>query len=187
MMNAALVSEPAWCLVGFVICDIGSALVFFLLFSSLDFPVDADFAAAYALSKSIRAPRLAFDAVVAAKMAAAYPPLAAVRMRPILDAGVHAASRVKRAILRIFRVDDRPSAATEPEIAPAKPSAARRAAEEARHLDGYVRSGVHGGEERHRTRVHLGVLRRASMWSGRAGRFGLARGGRRGRGGRERR
>ena len=134
MMNAALVSEPAWCLVGFVICDIGSALVFFLLFSTLDFPVDADFAAAYALSKSIRAPRLAFDAVVAAKMAAAYPPLAAVRMRPILDAGVHAASRVKRAILRIFRVDDRPSAATEPEIAPAKPSAARRAAEEARHL-----------------------------------------------------
>ena len=95
-----------------------------LLFSNLDFPVDADFAAAYALSKSIRAPRLAFDAVVAAKMAAAYPPLAAVRMRPILDAGVHAASRVKRAILRIFRVDDRPSAATEPEIAPAKPSAA---------------------------------------------------------------
>ena len=70
MMNAALVSEPAWCLVGFVICDIGSALVFFLLFSTLDFPVDADFAAAYALSKSC-APRLAFDAVVAAKMAAA--------------------------------------------------------------------------------------------------------------------
>ena len=71
MMNAALVSEPAWCLVGFVICDIGSALVFFLLFSTLDFPVDADFAAAYALSKSIRAPRLAFDAVVVgAKMAA---------------------------------------------------------------------------------------------------------------------
>lgn len=134
MMNAALVSEPAWCLVGFVICDIGSALVFFLLFSTLDFPVDADFAAAYALSKSIRAPRLAFDAVVAAKMAAAYPPLAAVRMRPILDAGVHAASRVKRAILQIFRVDDRPSAATEPQMAPAKPSAARRAAEEARHL-----------------------------------------------------
>jgi hypothetical protein len=131
-MNAALVSDPAWCLVGFVVCDLGSALVFFLLFSALDVPVDADFAMAYALSKSIRAPRLAFDAVVAAKMAAAYPPLAAVRMGPILDAGVDAASRAKRAILRIFRVDDRPSAGTEPE--PAEPSAARRAAAEARDL-----------------------------------------------------
>lgn len=133
-MNAALVSDPAWCLVGFVICDLCSALVFFLLFSALDVPVDADFAMAYALSKSIRAPRLAFDAVVAAKMAAAYPPLAAVRMGPILDAGVNAASRAKRAILRIFRVDDRPSAGTNPEPAPAEPSAARRAAAEARDL-----------------------------------------------------
>ena len=133
-MNAALVSDPAWCLVGFVICDLVSALVFFLLFSALDVPVDADFAMAYALSKSIRAPRLAFDAVVAAKMAAAYPPLAAVRMGPILDAGVNAASRAKRAILRIFRVDDRPSAGTDPDPDPAEPAAAMRAAAEARDL-----------------------------------------------------
>ena len=46
-------------------------------------------------SKSIRAPRLALDAAVAAELARRFPALAAVRVGPILDAGVQLGAELK--------------------------------------------------------------------------------------------
>jgi hypothetical protein len=83
--------------------DAGSALCLYALFAAASVPVDADFALAYALSKSIRVPRLAFDAYVAAKMATSFPNLAAVRMGPLLDAAGEAAARAKGASVRVLR------------------------------------------------------------------------------------
>jgi hypothetical protein len=86
-LNKALRDHPVYVLLSFLLVDMGSALLLLCAIVTLKIPVDGDFALAYALSKSIRAPRLAFDAIVAAKMAKVWPPLAQVRVGPILDAG----------------------------------------------------------------------------------------------------
>lgn len=101
LLNASLASDPGWVLAAFVLVDMGSALCLYALFTAMSCPVDADFALAYALSKSIRAPRLAFDAWVAGKMAAAWPDLAAVRVGLLLDAAGDASARAKRLADRV--------------------------------------------------------------------------------------
>ena len=62
MLNRSLETHPGFVLIGFVCVDMGSALCLLFLITKMKVAVDADFALAYALSKSIRAPRLALDA-----------------------------------------------------------------------------------------------------------------------------
>ena len=100
-LNASLASDPAWVLLAFVLVDMGSALALYALFTALAVPVDADFALAYALSKSIRAPRLALDACVASWMARTWPALAEVRVGPIVDEAVELIRRAKRRAKRL--------------------------------------------------------------------------------------
>lgn len=94
MLNDSLESHPGFVLLGFVLVDMGSALVLLALITRFAVPVDGDFALAYAVSKSIRAPRLALDAVVAGWLAKAFPALAAVRVGPILDAGIELGAKL---------------------------------------------------------------------------------------------
>ena len=82
MLNRSLETHPGFVLIGFVCVDMGSALCLLFLITKMKVAVDADFALAYALSKSIRAPRLALDAAVAAELARRFPALAAVRVGP---------------------------------------------------------------------------------------------------------
>jgi hypothetical protein len=98
MLNASLTHHPGFVLLGFVLVDITSALVLWALIVRLQIPVDGDFALAYALSKSIRAPRLAFDAVVAGWLSKAFPPLKAVRVGPILDAGIELGAKLSEVV-----------------------------------------------------------------------------------------
>ena len=100
-LNASLASDPAWVLLAFVLVDMGSALALYALFTALVVPVDADFALAYALSKSIRAPRLALDACVASWMARTWPALAEVRVGPIVDEAAELIRRAKRRAKRL--------------------------------------------------------------------------------------
>jgi hypothetical protein len=105
MLNRSLETHPGFVLIGFVCVDMGSALCLLFLITKMKVAVDADFALAYALSKSIRAPRLALDAAVAAELARRFPALAAVRVGPILDAGVQLGAELKntaRSALRRF-------------------------------------------------------------------------------------
>ena len=95
MLNRSLETHPGFVLIGFVCVDMGSALCLLFLITKMKVAVDADFALAYALSKSIRAPRLALDAAVAAELARRFPALAAVRVGPILDAGVRLGAELK--------------------------------------------------------------------------------------------
>jgi len=95
MLNRSLETYPGFVLIGFVCVDVGSALCLLFLITKMKVAVDADFALAYALSKSIRAPRLALDAAVAAELARRFPALAAVRVGPILDAGVQLGAELK--------------------------------------------------------------------------------------------
>jgi hypothetical protein len=98
MLNDSLTHHPGFVLLGFVLVDITSALVLWALIVRLQIPVDGDFALAYALSKSIRAPRLAFDAVVAGWLSKAFPPLKAVRVGPILDAGIELGAKLSEVV-----------------------------------------------------------------------------------------
>ena len=95
MLNRSLETHPGFVLIGFVCVDMGSALCLLFLITKMKVAVDADFALAYALSKSIRAPRLALDAAVAAELVRRFPALAAVRVGPILDAGVQLGAELK--------------------------------------------------------------------------------------------
>ena len=96
-MNEGLDSDPAWTLAAFFICDLGSAMVLFALYTVAQVNVDADFVLAYALAKGpLRAPRLALDAVVAADMTRRWPQLARVRVTSLIDAGTDALARFKR-------------------------------------------------------------------------------------------
>lgn len=99
MLNRSLETHPGFVLIGFVCVDMGSALCLLFLITKMKVAVDADFALAYALSKSIRAPRLALDAAVAAELARRFPALAAVRVGPILDAGVRLGAELKNRAL----------------------------------------------------------------------------------------
>ena len=97
LMNEGLDSDPGWTLVAFFICDLGSAMVLFALYTVAQVNVDADFVLAYALAKGpLRAPRLALDAVVAADMTRRWPQLARVRVTSLIDAGTDALARFKR-------------------------------------------------------------------------------------------
>ena len=96
MLNRSLETHPGFVLIGFVCVDVGSALCLLFLITKMKVAVDADFALAYALSKSIRAPRLALDAAVAAELVRRFPALAAVRVGPILDAGVRLGAELKK-------------------------------------------------------------------------------------------
>ena len=97
LMNEGLDSDPAWTLAAFFICDLGSAMVLFALYTVAQVNVDADFVLAYALAKGpLRAPRLALDAVVAADMTRRWPQLARVRVTSLIDAGTDALARFKR-------------------------------------------------------------------------------------------
>ena len=97
-LNKSLTQHPAWVLLSFLLVDVGSCLALLGIVLFLKIPVDGDFALAYALSKSIRAPRLAFDAVVAGKMASMWPSLAQVRVGPIIDAGERALREIKKVV-----------------------------------------------------------------------------------------
>ena len=108
MLNRSLETHPGFVLLGFVCVDMGSALCLLFLITKMKVAVDADFALAYALSKSIRAPRLALDAAVAAELARRFPALAAVRVGPILDAGVQLGAELKnRALNAALRFSSR--------------------------------------------------------------------------------
>ena len=108
MLNRSLETYPGFVLIGFVCVDVGSALCLLFLITKMKVAVDADFALAYALSKSIRAPRLALDAAVAAELARRFPALAAVRVGPILDAGVQLGAELKnRALNAALRFSSR--------------------------------------------------------------------------------
>ena len=103
MLNASLTQHPGFVCLGFVLVDMTSALVLFALIARLQIPVDGDFAVAYALSKSIRAPRLAFDAVVAGWLSKAFPPLAAVRVGPILDEAIELGAKLAEVVAEYRR------------------------------------------------------------------------------------
>lgn len=97
LMNEGLDTDPGWTLAAFFICDLGSAMVLFALYTVAQVSVDADFVLAYALAKGpLRAPRLALDAVVAADMTRRWPQLARVRVTSLIDAGTDALARFKR-------------------------------------------------------------------------------------------
>ena len=98
MLNASLTQHPGFVLLGFVLVDMTSALVLLALITRCQIPVDGYFAVAYALSKSIRAPRLAFDAVVAGWLSKAFPPLAAVRVGPILDEAIELGAKLSEVV-----------------------------------------------------------------------------------------
>lgn len=149
-LNRSLESYPAFVLLGFVLVDMGSALALLALITRFSVAADADFALAYALSKSVRAPRLALDAAVAAKLAHTFPALAAVRVGPILDAGVELGARLRARAEPLLRLSasarraPRGGAATEPSETSETPGASpprepresrsRRAAREARAM-----------------------------------------------------
>ena len=90
-MNAGLRASAGGCLVAFVLLDAGSALCLWaLLHRVVAVSVPAEFVLAYGLSKAIRVPRLALDAVAAAALARACPALARVDVGLMIDAGERA-------------------------------------------------------------------------------------------------
>ena len=108
LMNEGLDTDPGWTLAAFFMCDLGSAMVLFALYTVAQVSVDADFVLAYALAKGpLRAPRLALDAVVAADMTRRWPQLARVRVTSLIDAGTDALARFKR----VWRSDAEESSA----------------------------------------------------------------------------
>jgi hypothetical protein len=97
LMNEGLDTAPGWTLLAFFICDLGSALVLFAMYTAASVNVDADFVLAYALAKGpLRAPRLALDAIVAADMTRRWPQLARVKVTALIDAGTDALAAFKR-------------------------------------------------------------------------------------------
>ena len=89
-LNEGLRASAGGCLAAFVICDIASALALYGAIAALNVRVGADFVVAYGLAKSVRVPRLVLDAAAAAALARACPPLAAVEVGRIVDAGERA-------------------------------------------------------------------------------------------------
>ena len=87
-INTALEKGAIAYVLTYVLLDLGTALILCLLFLALRVNVAADFALAFAISKSppLRGPRLGLDAVVAGALTKAQPQLAAVRVSLIADA-----------------------------------------------------------------------------------------------------
>ena len=87
-LNIALEKGAVAYVLTYVLLDLGTALILCLLFLALRVNVAADFALAFAISKSppLRGPRLGLDAVVAGALTKARPQLAAVRVSLIADA-----------------------------------------------------------------------------------------------------
>ena len=84
-VNRALEESAVATLLAFIVLDIGSALCLLAAILTLGVKANADFALAYALAKSVRAPRLALDASGAAFLVRLCPALKAVRVSLILD------------------------------------------------------------------------------------------------------
>ena len=101
-MNAALDAAPLLTLLAFVVFDAGSALCLWGVLEAVGAQVDGTFAAAYALSKSIRLQRLPLDAASASALAKAWPALAAVRVSRLLDAAGDVSLRVKAAFVNLL-------------------------------------------------------------------------------------
>jgi hypothetical protein len=97
-MNGALDTAPLLTLLAFVCVDAGSALLLWALLETVRAPVDGFFAAAYALSKSIRLQRLPLDAAAASALARAWPALAAVRVSRLLEAAVQLTGSISAAL-----------------------------------------------------------------------------------------
>ena len=101
-LNAALDAAPLLTLLAFVAVDAGSALCLWGVLEGVGAQVDGTFAAAYALSKSIRLQRLPLDAAAASALARAWPALAAVRVSRLLDAAADVSFKVKAACARLL-------------------------------------------------------------------------------------
>ena len=87
-VNRALESGASAYVLTYLMLDLGGAFLLMVLFLALRVNVQADFALAFAISKSppLRGPRLALDSAAAACLSRLYPPLAAVRTSLLADA-----------------------------------------------------------------------------------------------------
>jgi hypothetical protein len=87
-INNALEKGAAAYFLTYVLLDLGTALVFCIAFLALRVNVSAEFALAFAISKSppLRGPRLGLDTAAAAALTRAFPSLAAVRVSLLADA-----------------------------------------------------------------------------------------------------
>jgi hypothetical protein len=158
LMNEGLDTAPGWTLLAFFICDLGSALVLFAMYTAASVNVDADFVLAYALAKGpLRAPRLALDAIVAADMTRRWPQLARVKVTALIDAGTDALAAFKRF------VNEKTGRGS-----PESNAVASSANKNGQVPDGQVRTRVHGRQEPHRTGHHGHLLRGVKGGSGRA-------------------
>jgi hypothetical protein len=133
-MNEALGRCPALTLASFVALDLGSALALWAFFEASSASVNADFALAYALSKAVRVQRLALDALAASALTRLYPPLAAVRVSRLIDAGARAVAAFRARLPRILRGSGADPA---PSGAPAAALLSRTTAEAKRLADLY--------------------------------------------------
>lgn len=87
-VNRALESGASAYVLTYLVLDLGGAFLLMVLFLALRVNVQADFALAFAISKSppLRGPRLALDSAAAACLSRLYPPLTAVRTSLLADA-----------------------------------------------------------------------------------------------------
>lgn len=101
-LNVSLERNALATLVGFVLVDLGSALVLWRLIVRSGFEVDPAFTVAYALVKGpLKLPRMALDASAAAVLTKAHPPLAHVRVDRLVDAATGIAAAGAAAIARL--------------------------------------------------------------------------------------
>ena len=101
-INSALEESAVASVVAFVLIDIGSAATLLAAIIALNVHVPSNFALAFALSKSVRIPRLALDASGAALLARRWPSLAAVRVTLMIDAATRASARLSRSATRLL-------------------------------------------------------------------------------------
>lgn len=101
-VNSALEESAVASVVAFVLVDIGSAACILAAITALNVHVPSNFALAYALSKSVRVPRLALDASGAALLARRWPILAEVRVTLMIDAAARASARLSRTATRLL-------------------------------------------------------------------------------------
>ena len=87
-VNRALESGAAAYVLAYILLDLGGAALLMLLLLIFNVNVQADFALAFAISKSppLRGPRLALDSAAAACLTRLFPALAAVRTSLLADA-----------------------------------------------------------------------------------------------------
>lgn len=124
-LNAALEKSASSYAAAYVILDLGLTFVLLVIFIILRFPVDADFALAFAISKGIgKGPRLALDAAAAGALARFYPALAAVRVSLLLDAAGRSLRTLNPFTLVKAKMMVSQSTPSLPELPPPSPAAA---------------------------------------------------------------